>query len=230
MSGIVDRTGQRFGRLVVVKLAAPRIHPNGQKATRWLCHCDCGQETVAAAGNLTAGHTQSCGCLAREVNRAARLTHGRSNTPEYRIWRGMLNRGRNPKVASYALYGGRGVAVVERWHSFSAFLADMGTRPTPRHSLDRIDNDRDYSPENCRWATPEQQARNTRRNTWVTFQGERMTLADAAERSGITQSVVTARRKRGWPEQDWFLPVGARGLGQFPPGSNGRTPAGWCPQ
>lgn len=168
-----DIQGQKFGRLLVIE----RVKVPGANNAMWKCQCDCGSETVAAAANI--GRTTfSCGCLAKE--RAAEvlrgnkhtMTHGGVGTPEYRCWQLMKRRCYNPNDKKYSDYGGRGIIVCSRWKdSFENFLADMGNRPSPKHSIDRKDFNGDYSPENCRWATPKEQMRNTRRNIMIEING-----------------------------------------------------------
>ena len=203
-------TGQRFGRLVVKERSS-----NGPKGmARWVCHCDCGNMRVVRGSHLLQGKILSCGCLGAERRRASRVIHGLNETPEHIVWMRMIGRCTNPKDHRFAYYGGRGVYVCERWlGSFPAFLADMGERPSPRHSIDRKDNSGSYTcglcdqcrdrnqPANCRWATLTEQARNKRNNRLITFQGETLPLAQWAERTGIKRETIARRLNDGWSEE-----------------------------
>lgn len=152
-----DLLGRRFGRLLVWQRAGTK---NNQAI--WLCKCDCGKEKLISSAKLSGG-TRSCGCLMLEMAAKSMRTHGQSNTPEYNTWMAMKNRCLYPTSQSYVRYGGRGITVCKRWlQSFPAFLSDMGRKPSPKHSIDRIDNDLGYMPSNCRWATPSQQSLNRR--------------------------------------------------------------------
>ena len=148
MPTAIDITGHRFGRLVV--LGRQGRTANGKAL--WLCQCDCGNTSIVQGCNLRSGNSNSCRCY-----------HHESNTPTWTCWKNMHQRCANPNHNSYKHYGGRGIAVCDRWYEFANFLADMGERPVGL-SLDRIDNDAGYSPDNCRWATSQQQAKNRRQS------------------------------------------------------------------
>ncbi len=190
----INLLGQRFGRLTVISESEARsLH------RAWLCVCDCGETTVALQSNLRRGHTQSCGCLASELG----STHGASKTPEYRAYINMMSRCYNPKTPLFNRYGGRGISVCAKWRvSFESFAADMGPRPSPKHSLDRVDCNGNYEPGNCRWATQKQQCRNLTNNRIVEFAGEKMTLAEAVEKLGVKYTTVLSRLRRGKSEAE----------------------------
>lgn len=197
-----DCIGERFGRLVVAEYKGS----NGKRSL-WRCVCDCGGEATRSTDALRRaaqkGSATSCGCLAIERITNLRKTHGatsgRSVTPEFQAWAGMKGRCSNPNDAKYHRYGGRGIYVCERWaNSFDTFFADMGPRPSPRHSVDRIDLDGPYSPGNCQWAEPKVQSRNTSRNIFVEVGGARMCATDAALQFGIPISAFLRRLHRGW--------------------------------
>lgn len=157
------RPGDRFGRLVAVE----RIKAHNPRRIWWKCACDCGYETVVQAKSIVYGLTKSCGCFRVEHSSMLgqrTVKHGMHNSAEYRIWSGMRSRCNNARDADhFEDYGGRGITVCARWEKFENFFADMGYRPSRKHSLDRIDNDGNYEPGNCQWATPSQQRRNQRR-------------------------------------------------------------------
>ena len=178
---------QRFGSLQVI---IPIGRRKGQRAS--LCACDCGELTSARISHLLDGSVKSCGC------KQGSWTHGMRNTPEYSSWNSLKDRCLNPNRKGFATYKDRGVC--DRWiKSFENFYLDMGPRPSLKHTIDRINNSKGYSPENCRWALPPQQARNKTNNVNLTFQGKTQCLADWAEELDINPITLHARiRRYGW--------------------------------
>lgn len=165
----VDHTGKRAGRLVVVGPGPRRQYANGSSYGTWRCKCDCGGEIILLAGAVAGSVTKSCGCLYRETRGKQHRVHGAYLTPEYRAWQSMKRRCFNPKDRRYPDYGGRGITVCERWllgdgarSGAECFLADMGSKPSPLHTMDRIEVNGNYEPGNCRWATYSEQNSNRR--------------------------------------------------------------------
>lgn len=199
MRAVLMPVGSVFGRLTVLAEAGSR---HGRR--RYHVQCVCGATRVVTGIDLRSGNTQSCGCQAAEKAAARHLTHGMSDTALYRAWQSMLDRCRNPNSDAWPNYGGRGIKVARRWLKFENFYADMGDRPHGCE-LDRRDNSKGYSKANCRWVPRKVNARNTRSNKHVVFNGERVTVAEAAELSGIRPSTLYARLSRG--DADVFRPV-----------------------
>jgi hypothetical protein len=199
-----DLTGREFHGLTALAFAGYK-----SRCALWLCRCECGNEWTASANHLQSGHTKSCGCRKARVTRlrsfvhggAVRRVDGRGQTRVYGIWRNMLTRCYNKNIPEYARYGGRGVTVCERWqapHGFVNFLEDMDYPPSSKHTLDRIETNGHYTPENCRWATMTQQNRNRRNNRLITHGGRTQCLAAWAEETGLSSLLIGHRLKRGW--------------------------------
>jgi hypothetical protein len=157
----VTLAGQKFARLTVIS-RSPVSTKNG--GARWECICECGGKTVTTTYQLRSGHTRSCGCFRRERNLLAVVVHGRTHTPEYDAWQSMKKRCLNSSDKDFHYYGGRGISICPEWiDDFEAFFAELGERPSAKHSLDRINPYGNYEPGNCRWATILEQRLNTRR-------------------------------------------------------------------
>jgi hypothetical protein len=189
---LTDRLGQRYGRLLVTE-RAPNKSAKDTNA-RWKCVCECGRETVQYGQDLKKGKVVSCGCW----NEEKKFKHGMASTNVYGVWQQIHQRCGNPRAPSFENYGGRGIKVCERWKSFENFVADMGIRPDG-YSIDRINNDGDYEPSNCRWATTAQQLNNKRNSRVLELNGERKTIAEWSEKFGIDWHTIRSRVDRyGW--------------------------------
>jgi hypothetical protein len=189
---VIDLTGKQYGRWTVLGRG-----PDSHKNRQWFCRCECGNERLIQASALTCGDSKSCGCLRRE------LTKKRSNhtheTPEYNIWTCIIARCYNPRNPAFPNYGGRSIMMSDEWRfSFPAFLNDMGARPSPGLTIERIDNSKGYSKENCYWGTRTEQANNTRRNVIAILpDGSEMTVARAIRKLGLNPSTTRTRIDRG---------------------------------
>lgn len=194
---INDLSGKKFGKLTVLYL-----EDNGPKSRkiRWVCKCECGKEVVVQNYLLLSGNTKSCGCLRLAQNRTNNKTHGMSRTPIYRIWGCMIGRCNNPTDKKYPSYGGRGIKVCDEWRDFTKFytyVSKLENFNRRGYSLDRIDNNGDYRPNNVRWVDSKTQGRNKRNNHFLTIDGQTMTIAEAAERYRVNPITIISRIEAG---------------------------------
>jgi hypothetical protein len=196
---LIDLTNKKFGRLTVIK---PVIELGKRK---WVCKCECGSERTVYSQSLKSGLTKSCGCLRSESSSKRFTTHGKRQLPEYAVWNMMIQRCENARNASFIRYGGRGICVCLPWHDFSIFYADMGPRPSEWHTIERINNDGDYTPVNCVWALKTRQANNRRSSRYIEFRGRRMTLRQIFEETNCGIKFDTLRSRvfeKGWTIED----------------------------
>jgi len=186
----LDIVGHKFGRLTILEYADKKKNHH-----RWLCRCECGKECVVIYHNLIRGHSTSCGCYDLELH----IKHGRSFTVEYISWQHMKSRCHNPNNKAYHNYGARGIIVCERWRdSFENFLEDMGDKPGKSYTIDRYpNNDGNYEPSNCRWATKGEQQRGRRNNIWLEYNGKRMVIKDWARYFGVMSGSIKFHLKKG---------------------------------
>jgi hypothetical protein len=192
----IATVGARFGRWTVTGEPV-----RGEHGAMVMCQCECGTEKLVHRGNLVRGGTKQCSACGKKDSGTKRTKHGYNRrgkvAPEYFVWREMKSRCENSWHRYFHNYGGRGISLCERWAAFEAFIEDMGERPSRVHTLERVDNDKGYSPENCKWATRREQAQNTRRNRMITIDGETLCLAEWARRSTVSWATIRSRLENG---------------------------------
>lgn len=199
---LIDLTGKKFGRLTVLKRDD---NQKGKDAT-WVCKCDCGNLTKVTSGHLKDGHTKSCGCLSKERMSEITKTHGMTNTRIYRIYHKMHLRCYSKVNPAYPSYGGRGITICPEWlgehglENFAKWSFENGY--SDNLSIDRIDNNKGYSPENCRWATAKEQANNTRSTVFLTYKGETKPVSEWSKITGIPQDRLSQRKRSGWTDEE----------------------------
>lgn len=208
-----DKTGLRFGRLVVIERAETHISPSGKRRTMWKCRCDCGNIVIVRSDGLSSGRTKSCGCYQKERTAEAgkikthKIKYGDSAGRLYNIWYLMRYRCNNPKCHAYHNYGGRGISICTDWNdndtgylAFKQWALDSGY--TDSLSLDRIDNNGNYEPNNCRWADAFVQGNNKRNSAYLVYNGEKHTISQWARIIGMDMRTLHNRIKLGWKVED----------------------------
>lgn len=205
----LDLIGQKFGRLTVIERQESR-----QGRSMWLCQCECGKQKIVSSSHLKSGAVKSCGCLNKEIaSKRGELSkigertrkHGDFGTKLYGIWAGMKRRCNNPNTKYYADYGGRGIQVCEEWQNYEPFRAwALSHGYCKGMSIERIDVDGDYCPENCKWIPLSEQNRNKRLTIYIEYQGKRYTVKEVAKITGLKERTIRARCKRGWTSEQIF--------------------------
>lgn len=200
----MDYTGYKFGMLTVLRRADDRIMPSGKHEIMYECVCNCGNVKTVRISSLKNGNTKSCGCYRAKSSSDRRTKHGASQEKIYRVWRTMKDRCESPTNKSYYLYGGRGIKVCEEWHDSAVFIAWAKENGyVEGTTLDRIDSNKDYCPENCRWVDRTTQNNNTSRNHMITFNGKTQTMAEWSRETGISYHAIKSRlNKYHWSVED----------------------------
>lgn len=190
----IDLLGRQFGRLTVIKYGR-----TDHGKAMWKCHCICGNDVIVASENLIQGKTKSCGCIRKEKTAKLKYSHGLHGHPLYRCWRNMLDRCQNPKNKEFNRYGGRGINVCEEWKKFKNFYHwAIKHGYSEDLTIERVDNDLGYNPQNCIWADRYTQSRNRSDNHYIEFNGEKKILKDWADETGISESLIRHRLAAGW--------------------------------
>tara|TARA_Y100000310_G_scaffold342836_2_gene447796 strand:- start:1793 stop:2452 length:660 start_codon:yes stop_codon:yes gene_type:complete len=218
MGGFPIVAGERFGSLSAVSMQH-KVSNSGRKRAHWVCACDCGGEIVVDGGNLRNGNTRWCRACSARYKSEYKTKHGHSKdgkpTKAYQTWKGIKRRIFNPNDKRYPDYGGRGLDMSPVWRdSFEVFLADMGEPPSKRHQIDRIDNDKGYWPENCRWADLYEQGANKRNNVIIEWQGRKQTLAEWCRETGVSYDTAKRRVLTGTTDPAMILYKGRKPYGQ----------------
>lgn len=190
----IDIDGQRFGRWSVLSRATPSPR---HRTVYWQCRCDCGEIRDVCGSRLRTNKSVSCGCLGRETASAVHSKHGLYGTRTYRIWKGIVQRTTNPKSPDFRRYGGRGITLCPSWRDFSVFFADMGECPGEL-TIERIDNNGPYAPQNCKWASVLEQASNRSVNRFITHDGKKQSVSQWARELGIKPITIFKRLDAGW--------------------------------
>lgn len=189
----IDLTGRVFRRWTVIAYSHSKQYGRSP-VLYWLCRCECGTEKAIAGNSLRTGLSNSCGSCGTK----GRRTHLMTGSPEYQSWAGMLQRVSNPKHKDYKSYGERGITVCERWHSFENFYADMGSKPSSKHSIERENNELGYGPDNCKWGSNHEQGRNKRTNRNITWNGRTQCITDWSREMGGAACGLSSRLSKGW--------------------------------
>lgn len=198
-----DITEQVFNDLLILGFAGYSATPSDHPKLLWFVECHCGNVFVAIGSNIKNGNTKSCGCIGRQRMTLLRQSHALSYSREHRIWSGIKTRCYNSRSRNYVRYGGRGIRMCERWrHSFEHFFADMGEAPSAVHSIERRNNNGDYTPENCYWGTRLIQSNNRRNNVFLTFGNKTQSIADWARETGLSYATLQQRIYKEWDVAD----------------------------
>ncbi len=197
---LADIKGRRYGRLVVLERAANDKHQNAM----WLCQCDCGNQIIVRGGTLRSGQQKSCGCYNKELqaNFKGHYKHGGAHTRLHTIWKEMRQRCTNPHTTNYKNYGGRGIIICEEWNDFSKFREwAINNGYADDLSIDRIDVNGNYEPQNCRWSTDKEQSRNKRDTLTICYKGKQTPIIQVAEEIGIKYGTLRRRIINGWSDE-----------------------------